>query len=158
MRGLELSFSQPDWTKKDERNFLPPGMVTAEQIFTLNVFRHHYSQYNPSPSAVDAIRRNETPVEIKIFFGDWCTDSKRQVPVFIKTLEAAANDRIQPKYINVSPDKKQPADLLRGWNIASVPTFIVLSHQKEVGRIIETPEISMDADFADILSKVKNQE
>jgi thiol-disulfide isomerase/thioredoxin len=152
------SQEEPDWNKNDDHNFLPLGAVTRDQILTLGVFNHNFGEYVPKPDAIKVIHDCSTSLEVKIFFGDWCIDSKKQVPAFLKTLELAGNNKIRVTYINVNRDKKEPADILAGWNITTVPTFIVLVNDKEIARIAETPKTSMDADFAEILSKLEHQE
>jgi len=66
-------------------------------------------------------------------------------------MEFADNKNIKITYINIDREKKEPADLLAGLNIQSVPTFIVLLNGKEIGRIVETPKVSVEQDISDIL-------
>ena len=144
----------PDFYKNDDHNFLPAGVVTRAQILTLKVFNYHYVEYVPKSDPVQAIHDFSQPVEIKVFFGDWCSDSKKHVPALIKTLEFADNVNISVTYINVTRDKKNPADLLAGWNITLLPTIIVLQNGTEVGRIVETPRSGVDEDLNAILTTI----
>ena len=66
-------------------------------------------------------------------------------------MEFADNKAIQIVYINLDRQKKEPADLLQGLDVHSVPTFIIYSAGKELGRIVETPKVSIEQDIADLL-------
>jgi thiol-disulfide isomerase/thioredoxin len=138
--------------KSDDHNFLPLGVLTRQQILSgRNIYNHNYVEYVPKSDPVQAIHNCSQPVEVKVVFGDWCKDSKKHVPAFIKTMEFADNKSIQITYINVSRDKKEPADMIKDLNIENVPTFIVYSNGKELGRIVETPKLNIESDFAALL-------
>jgi len=144
----------PDFYKNDDHNFLPLGEVTRGQILTLKVYNYNYVEYVPKSDPVQSIHNLLQPVEIKVFFGDWCIDSKKHVPALIKTLEFADNPNIKVTYVNVSRDKKEPAELLTGWNVVNLPTLIALYGGKEVGRIVETPKSGVDQDLTGILASI----
>jgi thiol-disulfide isomerase/thioredoxin len=146
---------EPD--KSDDHNFLPLGEMTAEQIINgSRVFNMHYVDYVPNSDAVQAIHNYPKPLEIKVFWGDWCKDSKKYIPGFIKSIEFAENKKIQIIYINMDRQKKEPAEAIAGWNILNIPTFVVISNGKEVGRVVETPKDTIEQDIASILSQIPN--
>ena len=145
-----LLFGEED--KSDDHNTLPPGYLAREQILDgLPLYHQRYVDYVPNPEALQAIHDFSAPAEIRVIFGDWCKDSKKHVPAFLKVMELAGNENLQVVYINVDREKKEPAELLAGWNITSVPAFIVILDGKETGRIVETPRTSVEQDLADIL-------
>lgn len=142
-----------DEEKSDDHNTLAPGFLTRQEILAgLKIYNFRYVEYVPKSDPVQAIHNYPGSAEIKVIFGDWCKDSKKHVPAFIKSMEFADNKNIKITYINVSRDKKEPAELLAGLNIENVPTFIVLANGKEIGRIVETPKVSVEQDLADLLS------
>jgi thiol-disulfide isomerase/thioredoxin len=127
--------------------------LTRQEILAgLKIYNFRYVEYVPKSDPIQAIHNYPGSAEIKVIFGDWCKDSKKHVPAFIKSMEFADNKNIKITYINVSRDKKEPAELLAGLNIENVPTFIVLANGKEIGRIVETPKVSVEQDLADLLS------
>jgi thiol-disulfide isomerase/thioredoxin len=140
------------WEDSDDVNYLPLGILTREQILTLKVFDYNYIEYVPKSDPIQAIHNYTLPAEVKVFFGDWCKDSKKHVPALIKSVEFFDNKNIKVTYINVSRDKKEPADLVAPSNIEKVPTLIVLVDGKEKGRIVETPKASVEQDLIDILN------
>ena len=145
-----------EWDKNDQQNFLPLGETTREQILGFKVYLYNYIEYIPKSDPVERIHNVSEPAELMIYFGDWCKDSKKQVPALIKIMEFADNSRISIQYMNVSPDKKQPADLLEGKNIENVPTFVITRGGTEIGRIVETPKATLEEDLAIILNTQSN--
>ena len=138
--------------KSDDHNALPLGVISKKDIlYGRNIYNHNYVQYIPKSDPVQVIHNCTQPVEVKVIFGDWCKDSKKHVPAFIKTMEFVDNKAIQVIFINVDRQKKEPSDLIKDLHIESVPTFIVSANGKEIGRIVETPKVSIENDFADLL-------
>lgn len=144
--------------KSDDHNFLPLGEMTWMQIISgSNVFNMRYVDYIPNSDAIQTIHNYPKPLEIKVFWGDWCKDSKKHVPGFIKSMEFAENKNIQVVYINLNRQKKEPAEAIAGWDIQHIPTFVVISNGKEVGRVVETPKTTIEQDIAEILRSASNQ-
>jgi thiol-disulfide isomerase/thioredoxin len=138
--------------KSDDHNHLPLGIISKHDIlYGRNIYNHNYVEYVPKSDPIQEIHNCSQPVEVKVIFGDWCKDSKKHVPAFIKTMEFADNKAIQVVFINVDRQKKEPSDLIKDLQIESVPTFIVYSNGKEIGRIVETPKVSIENDLANLL-------
>lgn len=144
--------------KNDDHNFLPLGELTSAQIISgSRLFNMRYVDYVPNSDAVQLIHNVGRPVEIKVFWGDWCKDSKKYIPAFIKSIEFAENRNILITYINLDRQKKEPAEAIAGWDIQNIPTFVVIADGKEIGRIVETPKISVEQDLAEILRQLSRQ-
>jgi thiol-disulfide isomerase/thioredoxin len=111
--------------------------------------------YIPNAEAVEVFRSIEKPVLIKLFYRTDCGDSVREVPRFIKTIQVADNPAISVDVIGVNVAKDEPADLLAGWNIERVPTFIVMFEGKEIGRVVETAQDLIETDLAAILKTIE---
>lgn len=88
---------------------------------------------------------------MEIFLGSWCDDSRREVPRMIKILNYAGFDTNYIKLIFVNHAKQSPEHEEVGKNITNVPTFILYDHRKEIGRIIESPKLSLEKDLLSIL-------
>ncbi|CAN5541815.1 hypothetical protein BH10BAC2_BH10BAC2_37470 [soil metagenome] len=92
---------------------------------------------------------------IEIFLGSWCGDSKREVPHMIKMLQAATFDTAKLKIIFVDNStgtyKQSPLHEEKGKNVFRVPTFIMYNGNKEIGRIVESPVVSLEKDLLTIL-------
>lgn len=90
-------------------------------------------------------------VDITLFLGSWCKDSKREVPRFFKILDAADYNG-DVELIAVDRRKKTPENLQKGKDIKRVPTMIFKKDGEEIGRIVEYPVESLEKDIQKILS------
>ena len=119
-------------------------------------FGKNYNDYKVYSSQTDAIGKLFKKKHMTIFLGTWCGDSKREVPGMIKILQAASFDTSKLKIIFVdnstSTYKQSPQHEERGRNIFRVPTILVYSGNKELGRIIEFPRVSLEQDLLAILN------
>lgn len=93
-----------------------------------------------------------------IFLGSWCGDSRREVPRMIRLLKDAGMDtsRIALIFVDNRKEtyKQSPQHEEQGRDIRRVPTFILYnSRNRELGRIVESPKVSLEADMVSILSK-----
>jgi len=88
---------------------------------------------------------------IEIFLGSWCDDSRREVPRMFKILNCAGFDTTHIQLIFLNHAKQSPQHEEQGKHITNVPTFIVYDHKKEMGRIVESPKLSLEKDLLTIL-------
>ncbi|KUO63321.1 hypothetical protein APF79_09975 [bacterium BRH_c32] len=91
-------------------------------------------------------------VTIKIVFGSWCSDSKREVPRFIKMMETLNYDISKIEIYGVDRNKISPDGEVEKLNVELVPTFIIYREGNEIGRIVESPKKSLEEDLKDILT------
>jgi thiol-disulfide isomerase/thioredoxin len=139
--------------KSDDHNSLPLGFLNRSDILNgVKIYNFNYVEYVPKSESVQLIHNYPGQAEIKVVFGDWCKDSKKHVPAFIKTMEFADNRNIHVVFINLDRQKKEPADLISELDVHNVPTFIVSSDGQELGRIVETPKTRIEEDLAQILT------
>ncbi len=121
--------------------------------------------YAPDTAQVAALAGVQQPIEIVCVMGTWCGDSQREVPRLWRVLEAAANPRLRLTMLAVgrkddlaAQDMAEeigcPRDLRSRWDVTLVPTFIFLDGERELGRIVETPRVTLEADAAAILADV----
>jgi hypothetical protein len=132
------------------------GEVSLEEILARKPgFRTMAAEYRPDSTAIAEIRALAKPVEILVFFGTWCRVCSQRLPLFLKTLDAAANPRIGVRYIATDADHKQPADLLKAYDVHITPVFVVLMNGVEIGRIDRKPQVSLERDLAEILKRAQ---
>lgn len=117
------------------------------------MYDNGYSKYIPESGALNEIELLLKGKTITIVLGTWCGDSREQLPHFLKTTDASSVDKKDINFICVDRTKKAENGLLENLNIDRVPTFIIYEDEKELGRIIEKPIISIEEDLALILSK-----
>lgn len=114
-------------------------------------YTKNYSAYNVDEEKAAALKLLLNDVEVTTFMGTWCGDSKREVPRFYKILESAGIETSDISLIGVTRQKNTPDGLEKGLEITNVPTFIFTKDGKEIGRIVEYPIESLEADMLKIL-------
>lgn len=112
---------------------------------TITWFKPVYDYYTVDQTC--SIPNNS--IHIVVYFGDWCSDSHTQLPRFIKIAEYY---QLSYELYALDREKKSPMGKESKQNIVKVPTFIVLKNGLEIGRIIETPIISIEKDLMQIIN------
>lgn len=115
-------------------------------------FFPEYEMYHPDSSVIPLLKKEtEKHLQVKIIMGTWCSDSRREVPRFYKILDALGFDEQNVKLYFVERDKTCPDLDTEALHIERVPTFIFYRNGKELGRIVETPEESLEKDMYHII-------
>jgi thiol-disulfide isomerase/thioredoxin len=109
--------------------------------------------YTPDASFVKTIQGKTGEVKVLLFLGTWCGDSKREVPRFFKLMDQAGITESQVEIIALDRSKKDAEGLTEKWAVKYVPTFIFIKDGVELGRIVETPKDSLEANIASILAE-----
>ncbi len=112
-------------------------------------YKQEYKDYKTDSTTIDSVNLND--IEIKILFGSWCSDSRREVPRFLKILDYKNYDYNELKIIGLDRNKEAPSYKNNTLNIEYVPTFVFFKNNKEIGRIIESPTNSLEKDMLSIL-------
>lgn len=115
-------------------------------------FIYNYDDYEVDEATAESLIPLLDGVSIKAFMGTWCGDSQEQTPVFYKVLDATNFNEENIELVAVNRAKKTPDNLQQPYNIERVPTFIFYKNGKEIGRIVEYPRESIEADMLKILS------
>ncbi|MEO7983585.1 MAG: hypothetical protein ABI688_05860 [Bacteroidota bacterium] len=120
-------------------------------------FNTNYDSYQPNAISIAALKKQPLEnISIKIFFGTWCGDSKREVPRFLKLLTAISFPDRKVQLIAVGTGdslvKQSPQQEEAGLGIFRVPVFIIYKNGVEINRINEFPAFSLEKDLLAILS------
>lgn len=122
-------------------------------------FEKNYNSYAVNDTLCTEIRPMMANKKMVIYLGTWCGDSKREVPRMLKMLDAADVTKSQVKLVMLdnkdSTYKQSPGHEEKGLNIHRVPTFILYENDTEIGRIVESPVVTLEKDLASILKKEK---
>lgn len=103
---------------------------------------------------IDLLNQSKTEYEVVVILGTWCGDSKEQVPRFMKVMDSLNTPFLSVRaYVCVDRTKSAPNFSVEEYKIEKVPTFIFYKNQTEIGRIVETPMVSLEADILKILQK-----
>lgn len=138
------------------KNDTPKGTYSREILndtATCPWYAGGYSKYNPNKEAITQLEKNfGAEHEVLVFGGTWCGDTQHLLPQFYKVLDAMANPP-KVKMVLVDMNKKSGEGIEDNYKISYVPTFIVLKNGKEIGRVVETVNESIEADLDAILTR-----
>jgi len=119
-------------------------------------FEKNYANYTVNDTISTMIKPLISKKTIVLYLGTWCGDSKREVPRMLKILDNCAVKKSQVKLVMLdnhdSTYKQSPGHEEKGLNIHRVPTFIIYENTKELGRIVESPVVSLEKDLLSILN------
>lgn len=117
-----------------------------------NWFDLFYNDYKVDEVVINQLKPHMKDVKIKIFIGTWCGDSKVHTPPLFKILDALQFDEKNIELITLDRKKSTPENDQQGFDIQRVPTFILFRNNKEIGRFVEFPRETIEADFLKIAS------
>jgi tetratricopeptide (TPR) repeat protein len=120
-------------------------------------YKPNYETYTPAADIIAQLKKSSPEkFTLKIVFGSWCGDSKRELPKMMKVLSAAGfpekNIQLIGVYDSLEVYKQAPKREEKGLNIYRVPTFIVYQKDKEIGRIVEYAVESLERDLLKIVT------
>lgn len=120
-------------------------------------FELEYDIYAPDPDIMVKLGLYNGDYNIIIVLGSWCSDSREQVPRFLRIIDMLGLTDNTIRIIAVDRTKS-PGDLSKNpeveLNIIRVPTFIIINEGIEVGRIVETPMETLEVDLLNILQNM----
>jgi thiol-disulfide isomerase/thioredoxin len=111
-----------------------------------------YSAYQPQQEKVSRLKNFNENVDLLVVYGTWCSDSKREIPRFLKIMDAVEFPPDHITLIAVDRTMQIPPGIAKEHNITNVPTFILKYRGIEIGRIIESPKTTLEGDLLDFLS------
>ena len=133
----------------------PITRAGLEQVTYNAWFSHEYGHYTLDSISLDSIGDRMAEVSVAIYLGTWCSDTQREVPRFFKLLDYLNYDSKKVVMIGLDhhPDRnlQSPGGEEKGKDINYVPTFIFSKGGNELGRIIETPDETLEIDLLRIL-------
>ena len=119
-------------------------------------FSTYYLDYRVDTASLSQVNKVDD-LEIIMFLGTWCSDSQTQVPQFYKILDHVGFDI--DKMLVVALERLETGELVSpqgeesGYGIGFVPTMIFVHDGEEIGRITEYPEVTLERDFAKIVTQ-----
>lgn len=116
-------------------------------------FNPTYQEYQVRTADLQGVAENLKDVNIEVFMGTWCGDSQLEVPQFYKILDHLKfpEKRLKVYAVDNHPDRRKttPGGEATAKKIEFVPTFIFIRGGKEIGRITEYPQKSLEKDMAE---------
>jgi thiol-disulfide isomerase/thioredoxin len=129
------------------------GPLTREDILTkLPEWKPYIQAYSPDLETVRLLQNVHEEATIEIFLGTWCPDCRQHVSAYLKLMDMVRNPLIKTTFTGIPRKREMREEYTAGRNIERVPTFIVHFRGREIGRLIETPKVSVEADLWAILA------
>ena len=116
-------------------------------------FNSEYQMYEVDSTSLKSDADELRNYDITLVLGTWCSDSRREVPRFLKILDYLNYPKDKIKIYAVDRSKKGLNNEIDSLNIQKVPTIIFYKNNKETGRIIEEPKVTLEKDLANIVTK-----
>ena len=99
-------------------------------------------KYNPKEEYMAEISTIKDSVDVRIYLGTYCPDSKKWVPRFFKLLPLLPVKAVE--IISVDTTKIDVRGLAMADKIEKIPTFVLLRGGSEIGRIVEKPKMRLE--------------
>ncbi|MCS7027286.1 MAG: thioredoxin family protein [Bacteroidia bacterium] len=148
-----LSFAVISWWGCNKQYL--SGYLTEEQYFKEVKWKvkvdtvYRYKKANKE--ILSALAQVKDSVDVLIFFGTWCSDSKKWVPRLLSIKESLPVK--QYTFIAIDTTKKDEKLWVKKYGVKKVPTIIFLRDNQELGRIVEKPKKGLENNIYRIVSE-----
>jgi hypothetical protein len=117
-------------------------------------FKKTYDEYKPDSISLKVIQKSISHISIIVFAGTWCSDTHTLLPPFYKVVDNTSIKHSEIRMIWLDRTKKTSDGMTDKFQIINVPTFIILYDGKEIGRIVEIVNESIEKDLVQIINSV----
>ena len=110
-------------------------------------------KYKPKERWLDSLKtlNIEDSVNVRLFLGCYCGDSKKWVPRFFDLKSSLPIGTVE--IISVVTKKKDEKNLATMAGLKKIPTFIFFQGSNEIGRIVEKPKGGLEKNLFQLLKK-----
>jgi len=116
-------------------------------------YRSNYDAFSPDSASIAYLSTAMQNVHFIVVGGTWCGDTKLELPKFFKTVSLSHIPESHIEMYGVDRTKKSKDGLTEKYGITNVPTFILFSDGKEIGRIVESTKNGMEFDLVGLLKQ-----
>ena len=139
-----------EFDEKSEKPLLR-GQITFEDLTDESAYGWMHDEYETSPRVITKLKKLLPKYRVVIFMGTWCEDTHLLLPQLYQTFKDASFDFNALEMYGVNREKEGLNSEHKIYNIQRVPTIIIMDRFKEVGRIVESVELSIEQELLDIL-------
>jgi hypothetical protein len=111
------------------------------------------NRYRPDSAWIKYISFYRDSFDVVAFVGTWCPDSKRMLPEFYRVMMASSYPMNHIQLYGLDRHLKGEGGAEETYHVDKVPSFILLHDGKEIGRITDHVNRSMEADMVSILQR-----
>ncbi len=131
------------------------GYYTREQFIEKCEWKVNVNEkYKPDPIYLDSLKSLKDSIDVKLFLGTWCSDSRKLIPKFFKIQNDLKISDLQ--IVSVDTTKKDEKGWYKTYAIDSIPMFIFYKKDetKEIGRLKVKPyKKKLEKNLFEILKK-----
>ncbi len=131
------------------------GEISREQLETGSYarwFHPAYDEYQPDSLVVNYLSGELDGVQISVYVGTWCGDTKRQLPRLFNLMDELELSQEDLTMVGLDRDKRDEQGDERVMGVHRTPTVILSRAGRELGRIIETPVETLERDMLRIVT------
>ncbi len=153
------SMMAQDFVREEDKKtgkVLLRGKITFDNIInetTCKWFDTGVKAYQPNRSAVDELSKISGDYRFVVFAGTWCGDTKDLLPKFYKVLVESGFDMRAIEMYGVNRNKEALNIETTLYGIKNIPTIIVMHQFREVGRIVESVNTSIEEELDAMIRK-----
>ena len=152
----QIALAQTEISKDASGNKIIRGFMTKKDLSTDSEFTWYAQNqqgYVPNPVALQSLKDSRDSINIVVFGGTWCGDTKYVLPKFFALVDASGFSQDRITMLGVDHSKKTVHHLTEAFGVTNVPTIIVMKNGKEIGRVVEYGKSGLfDKDLGDILT------
>lgn len=127
------------------------GPVTFDDLNkepSFNWLKTGHDEYKPDLKTEGFLKDRLKDYAIVVFLGTWCDDSHYLIPKLKKVLDVCGYPLTQVTMYGADREKTTKNGEHKKYGITLVPTVILYKGEKEVGRITESAQKSVENDLA----------
>jgi len=148
--GIIISGCKKNQEKISETKILTSWLTVTELFHEFPEYELEKSAYAPEDSMLIKLDAIDKEFEVLIFMGTYCPDCKREVPRFLKIHDLLTHTKFAYRMYGLNRKQDDTSGMREKYAIEYIPTFIIYVEGKEIGRIIESPIVSIESDLYEI--------
>lgn len=154
-RGQELEYNVETESVSEHVDKILNGPITKEGLKKMPYkiwFNTNYKTYLIDTETLKNLKKRKLKgLKIVAFMGTWCHDSNREIPRLLRVVEELGiADQLELYGVDVNKTSLKGRE--KAYNIQKTPTIIFIQDGKEIGRILEEPEVSWEQSLVEILN------
>jgi thiol-disulfide isomerase/thioredoxin len=145
-------------TDKENGALIFKGSITFDDLQKEPSFIWYKSgvtAYKPDIATIELLKNELPSFQLVVLMGTWCDDSQNLIPKLYKVLQETKYPMRQLSLYGVNRVKECNHDEHILYSLKKVPTIILFRNNKEVGRIVENVNKSIEADLKNIITTNK---
>ena len=150
-------FAQFDYQRiTEEGKLVFKGECTFDDLLkepTFDWMQKGVEEYKPDSTALLYLKKNLAWYDIVVLMGTWCGDSKDLLPKFYKTLQMVNYSMEQLTMYGLDRKKEALNFEEQLYKVTKIPVFILYKNHKEVGRITESVQQTIEKDLVQLVKK-----